>query len=208
VRWFGSQWLGLLELLTLATIFKIIGFSGFQAFKMVSPLQVPIRQFSRASATIFRGTEPDQHGLVFLKGLGIKTIIDLRNPSSRTEDECLRATSAGLNYFNVPVNFLGLSDSAVAAFLALSLHPNYQPAFVHCSEGQQRTNALIGVFRVAVEGWPYEWAYAEMRSRGFQPWQLFLKHAVKVFAARMRTLSLQQRLWALQEFVDSNISAA
>lgn len=167
--------------------------------------RVPIKRFSRASGTIFRGSAPDQAGVSFVAGLGIKTIVDLRNSSSATRQECMDATRHGLNYFNIPAGYVELPDTVISAFLAVCLHPRYQPIYVHCNDGTTRTGALVGIYRVAVDGWPFSWAYKEMRDRGFGPWQLFLKHSVNSFADRMNPLNFQQRLWALQELVESNI---
>ena len=167
--------------------------------------RVPIKNFSRASGTIFRGGAPDEQGVGFVASLGIKTIIDLRPSSSATQQECMSATRYGLNYFNIPAGFFDLPDTVISAFLAVCLHPRYQPIYVHCTDGRTRTAALVGIYRVAVEGWPFSWAYTEMSNRGFQPWQLFLKRDVSHFADRMNPLNFQQRLWALQELVESNI---
>lgn len=167
--------------------------------------QVPIGHFSRVSGTIFRGGEPGDVGLEFIRGLGIKSIVDLRPTSQVTSHECMNAKEYDLNYFNTPLSFFGMPDNVIAAVIAVSLHPVYQPIYVHCDEQQIRTSAVIGTCRVAVEGWSFDWAYQEMRDRGFPPWQLFLKKGVKNFADRMMPLNFQQRLWALQELVESNI---
>jgi hypothetical protein len=166
---------------------------------------VPIRNFSRASGTVFRGCVPDQDGLQFIASLGIKTVVDLRSFGEKTATERALASECNLNYFNIPLNLFGLPDTVVAPFLAVVLQPDYQPIYLHCTEDQTRSAALIGIYRIAVEGWPFEWAYEEMRNRGFPPWQIFLKSGVRNFARRITPLSFQQRVWALHELVESNI---
>jgi len=141
----------------------------------------------------------------FLRGLGVKTIIDLRKVSSETTDAHSWAVAHQLNYFNIGTGYVQLPDSVVAAFLAVSLHPDYQPMFVHCSDGIDRTGALVAIYRVAVEGWPLAWAYSEMEAHNFHVWQVFLKHAVNRIGERMTPLTFQQRLWAVQELVESNL---
>ena len=166
---------------------------------------VPIRNFSKASGTLFRGAAPTESGIRFIRSLGIKTIIDLRAPGIITRRECVYATNYDLNYFNIPVNYLRLSDTIIAAFLAVALHPRYQPAFVHCIGGEDRTGAMVAIYRVAMDGWPFNWAYREMLDQRFHPWQLFLLRDVKKFAQRMKELDQQQRMSALQELVRENL---
>lgn len=164
-----------------------------------------IENFSRASGTIFRGSVPNVDGLRFLRSIGVKTVIDLRHAGFQTEQESRTAVGCGLNYFNLQSGYLDVPDSVVAAFVAVSLHPSYGPIYLHCSDGGDRTGALIGIYRVTVEGWPFDWAYAEMTARKFKPWQIFLRRSVRRFAESMTSLNTQQRLWALQEMVQTNI---
>lgn len=170
--------------------------------------RVPIANFSRVSGTVFRGAAPDADSLVFLSGLGVRTIIDLRKEGDETHAACQRAAQNQLNYFNISTGFFRMPDHVVAAFLAVSLHPHYQPMFVHCDDGVDRTSAMIAIYRIAVEGWPLAWALSEMAAQNFHPWQLFLKHAVKRFGDQMNPLNIQQRLWAVQELVESNLFTA
>lgn len=168
--------------------------------------RVPIRNFSRVSGTVFRGADPrDPQDLDFLKGLGIKTIVDLRKEGDATAHALKSAAENKLNYFNIPTGYIHLPDHVVAGFLAVSLHPHYQPMFVHCSDGLDRTSAMIAIYRIAVEGWQLDWVHTEMSSRGFRASQLLLKQAVKRFGDKMNPMNFQQRLCAVQELVDSNL---
>jgi protein tyrosine phosphatase (PTP) superfamily phosphohydrolase (DUF442 family) len=169
---------------------------------------VPIRNFSRASASMFRGAAPDEKGIKFLRSLGVKTIVDLRRPSFAGRREAMHATRYGVNYYNIPIGYVFIPDAIIAAFLAITLHPRYQPVFVHCTDGRDVTGAMVAIFRVAVEGWPFEWPYADMRAKGFHRWQLPLKLQVKQFAERMMPLNVDQRLYALKEMVEQNLFTA
>lgn len=168
--------------------------------------QVPIRNFSRVSGTMFRGAEPiEPNAILFLRGLGVKTIVDLRKESTATRAEREVAAAHNLNYFNIAMGYIQIPDHVVAAFLAISLHPHYQPFFVHCSDGIDRSSTMVAIYRIAVEGWPIEWAQAEMEAHGFGQWQWFLKRIVQRFGERMHELTFQQRLSAVQELVESTL---
>jgi tyrosine-protein phosphatase SIW14 len=167
--------------------------------------RVPIRNFSRVSGTVFRGAEPGAEGLQFVRSLGIRTVIDLRKAGDGPTQEFDDAVLYQLNYFNINTGYLQVPDHVVAAFLAVTLHPNYQPIFVHCNDGIDRTGALIALYLIAVEGWPLEWALDELEMHSFRPWQLFLKRTVRRFGEKMNALNFQQRLSAVQELVESNL---
>jgi protein-tyrosine phosphatase len=98
-----------------------------------------------------------------------------------------------------------VSDTMIAAFLAVALHPRYQPIYVHCIGGDDRTGALVGIYRIAVDGWPFDWVYDEMLDNRFHPWQLFLLRDVKNFSRRMTPLNVQQRMSALQKLVQEKL---
>jgi tyrosine-protein phosphatase SIW14 len=166
--------------------------------------QVPIRNFTRASGTVFSGSEPGAVGLEFIRGLGIKTVIDLRKPGHGADLEFEQARKHGLNYFNIGTGYFGLSDNVIASFLAVVLNPNFQPVYVHCNDGIDRTGALIAIYRIAVEGWPVEWARTELQAHKFRPWQIFLKHSVNRVGEQLSPLDFQERLWKVQELVGWN----
>lgn len=170
--------------------------------------RIPIPNFSRVSGTMFRGGTPEPDAYPFIRGLGIRTVVDLRKESDATRRACKDAALHQLNYFNIATGYINVPDHVVAAFLAVSLHPHYQPMLVHCTDGSDRTSAMVALYRIAVEGWPLEWAYSEMSSHDFHSWQVFLKHAVKRFGVKLNPLNFQQRLWAVQELVETNLFTA
>ena len=51
-------------------------------------------------------------------------------------------------------------------FLDFVTRAENQPAYVHCNAGKGRTGIFVGVYRMAVEGWPPEKAFEEARQYG------------------------------------------
>src|SRR4029453_11559007 len=93
--------------------------------------------------------------------LGVKTVVNLRHFHGDTERE--RVEKAGLRYVHIP---LESSDKptvgAVAAFLKTATDPSLRPMYVHCQHGVDRTGTMMALYRMEVEGWKNDEAFAEM----------------------------------------------
>src|SRR5262245_35241315 len=78
------------------------------------------------------------------------------------------AERAGMRYINVPMNVRGYPPADLAPrFLALVNDPENWPVYVHCHGGRHRTGVMTAVYRMSIEGWNVQRAYAEMRQYGF-----------------------------------------
>jgi protein tyrosine/serine phosphatase len=78
------------------------------------------------------------------------------------------AESAGLRYIHLPMHVRRYPPPDLAPrFLALVSDPENQPVYVYCHGGRHRTGVLTAVYRMEVEGWDDQRAYAEMRQYGF-----------------------------------------
>ncbi|HEU0173831.1 MAG TPA: hypothetical protein VFV58_06175, partial [Blastocatellia bacterium] len=52
-------------------------------------------------------------------------------------------------------------------FLAVVNDPENWPVYVYCHGGRHRTGVVTAIYRMAIEGWDVQRAYAEMRQYGF-----------------------------------------
>ncbi len=97
----------------------------------------------------------------------IQTVIDLSGDSGRSHEDAELAvvdhlgieklTLAGLDGHG-----LGPIESYAQAFCRLVKERQAgRPVLVHCRAGSQRTGALIALYRVLVQGWTPDQAYAE-----------------------------------------------
>jgi protein tyrosine phosphatase (PTP) superfamily phosphohydrolase (DUF442 family) len=110
---------------------------------------------------LYRGGQPDEAGIAWLKSLGVKTVINLRHYHGDTEGQ--RVTAAGLRYERIPLESSDAPErKEVARFLALVNDPALRPIYVHCLHGVDRTGTMMAVYRMEMEGWSNAEAFAEM----------------------------------------------
>jgi hypothetical protein len=147
----------------------------------VGPQPVPgidIVRFSKVDDGLYRGGLPSKTDLVALKKLGIKTDIDLMGEipvydSAMVLREKAWAKSVGINFVQVKVPTGSIpfgkkvSQAIADQFLKVALDPANQPCYVHCLHGRDRTGTMSAVYRMTVNGFTPEKAYAEMKSFGF-----------------------------------------
>ena len=74
-----------------------------------------IQNFDQVDAHVYRGAQPTGQGLRYLASIGVKTVIDLREPGSRATAEERMATDLGMAYINVPMS--GLTPPTEAELL-------------------------------------------------------------------------------------------
>lgn len=125
----------------------------------------------------------------FLKALGIKTVINLRNPLPGGDLNLIaaekRETEArGIRFLNLVIPTIAdvprgvspiPSDSQVVQVLNAIADPANQPVYVHCLFGKDRTGLALGLYRVYLQDWKPMDAYIEMRRIGFTPLELGLE---------------------------------
>jgi protein tyrosine/serine phosphatase len=136
----------------------------------------PIKRFSQVSAALYRGGQPDAAGYAYLRALGVRTVISLRDG----DDERPLVEALGMRFVHIPITFRPLlrndvPDAALARFLAVVDDPASGPVFVHCRRGADRTGTFVGLYRVARQGWPLDRAYDEARRIGMRWWYARIK---------------------------------
>ena len=75
-----------------------------------------------------------------------------------------------MNYISLPMNpFRPPTKEQVDKYFSIVDNPEYQPVYVHCSHGQDRTGVMVGIYRVKDCDWSFKDAYKEMKSFGYHP---------------------------------------
>ena len=141
--------------------------------------------FYRVNESLYRGGQPRKGGLEKLKGLGIKTVINLRNDDSLAKVYGEEVEALGLRYVNVPFdNFGRPSDASVDRVLSLINSPENQPVFVNCKRGSDRTGTIIAIYRIIHDGWSSERAKEEAHHFGMGFWQLGMRGYIDDYYSR------------------------
>ena len=153
---------------------------------------------STQSPKIFRGPRPSQdHALEKLKIAGVNTVINLQGGDGdvpligrivrHTEkgekpqsifNEGLAAKAAKItNYLNRPLlSYASITPDEgkiIADVLDVMGDERYQPVYVHCEHGHDRTGMIVALYRVRYESYSMKKAHDEMIAKGHKG---FLNH--------------------------------
>jgi len=128
------------------------------------PMQVAgLPNLHKVSEGLYRGAQPTPAGIKELKRLGVRTIINLREPEA--DRAGLKGTDLG--YECIPMTAFRPKDDDVVRFLRVVLDADRGPIFMHCKRGADRTGMMCAIYRIAVQGWTKEQALDEMTRGGF-----------------------------------------
>jgi len=115
-----------------------------------------------------------------LQQMGFKAVLDIRGNQPRASaQERRRLERMGIIYLKVPMRFGPPSEGSGERVLAAMQNPPALPMFVHCNLDRDRSSAVIGVYRVRVQGWTREAAIAEAKSFGLRPYYFALNRFLR-----------------------------
>ncbi len=117
----------------------------------------------RVSDNLYRSAQPTAEGMLKLKEMGVRTIVNLR--SFHSDRDIIENT--GLAYEQIRMKAWNADEKDIIIFLQIITSPEEGPFLVHCQHGADRTGTAIAVYRVAVQGWTKEEAVMEMTEGGF-----------------------------------------
>jgi tyrosine-protein phosphatase SIW14 len=132
-----------------------------------------IRNFDQVDAHVFRGGQPTPEGFQYLAGLGVKTVIDLREPGDRAKGEEQIVAAAGMKYVSVPMSGLTPpTESEISTILSILEDTQTGPVFVHCLRGADRTGAVIAAYHIDHDRWDNSRALKDAKAHGMSFFQL------------------------------------
>src|SRR5437660_12544079 len=142
--------------------------AAFLASAPAAPAQLFPIEPQPVAAGIWRGHAPWLRGHYRqLQEMGFQAVLDIRGNQPRASArERRRLERMGIIYMNVPMGFRPLGDGSGEQVLAALQNPPALPLYVHCNIDRDRASAVIGVYRVRVQGWSRAAAIEEAKGFG------------------------------------------
>ena len=154
----------------------LVSWCGYAA----EPQAKGLPNFHQVNEHLYRGGQPTQEGFKHLAKLGVKTIVDVRETSSRSVAEEKLVNSLKMKYVAVPM-FNCPNREQAAKVLAIMNDESAGPVFIHCRRGADRTGTLVACYRISHDKWENEKALQEARSLGMRWWEWTMFKFVRAF---------------------------
>lgn len=140
-----------------------------------------IKNFDQVDAQVYRGAQPTAEGYRYLAGLGVKTVIDLREATGHAKTEEQIVKKSGMAYLNVPMTGLTPpTEAELLKILPVLENASGGPVFVHCWRGADRTGAVIAAYHIDHDHWDNARALQDAKAHGMGflqiPRQNFIQH--------------------------------
>jgi len=117
---------------------------------------------------IYRSEQPSAAEMRALETFGIKTVLNLRNWHSDTDE----AKGTSIIISEVKMDAGDMTYAQLVAALKVLVAAS-KPALVHCWHGSDRTGTVVAGWRVAMQGWSPADALDELKSGGFGHHEMF-----------------------------------
>lgn len=125
--------------------------------------QAGLPNLHKVDAKLYRSAQPTAEGMTNLVALGVKTVVNLRdNHSDSDEIGGLPLVANRIEIFTGNPKF-----DQVKAFLAIMDDTNAVPVLVHCQHGADRTGTMCALYRILRQDWKVEDAITEMKDGGY-----------------------------------------
>jgi protein tyrosine/serine phosphatase len=150
-----------------------------------------VRNFGEVNEHLFRGAEPSLAGLQELAGMGVKMVIDLREPGGGTEFERQQVEKLGMKYVNVPFRPFSAPSQAQMQHVLTLIDDDSQHIFVHCRRGKDRTGTVIACYRIQHDHWQNRQALEEAKKYGISIEERGMRSYILHFSPRTQAASQQ-----------------
>lgn len=146
------------------------------------PPGVSIAYFEQIDENIFAGSKPHtDKDFQFLQSRHIKYILNVRFLPFFTGSEKRMAKQYGMTFLSIPMNASPIApqEKHVNRILLTIRDKQYQPIYVHCVLGRDRTSLIAGLYKIYFLGVSKTDAWEGMKESGFRtPWYL---HGLKAY---------------------------
>lgn len=145
-----------------------------------SSIAQPGDKFKQVEPGFWRGAMPHERGLKQLKSMGVRTVVDLMDEDP--SDWKKIADSLGMKYVNIPLRrSRPIPQESIKQFLSVVEDQKNRPVYVHCRGGQDRTGAMIAIYRINANNWTADRAIKEMKANGYHPMFKYMSGSVAAF---------------------------
>ncbi len=128
---------------------------------------VDVRNFGAVNEHLYRGAAPSTVALQELGAMGVKLVIDLREPGEQGDVEKTLLRKLGIQYVNIPLRPTAApTQGQIENVLALLSQHSADRVFVHCRRGKDRTGTVIACYRIQHDGWSNTKAQNEANEYG------------------------------------------
>ncbi len=117
----------------------------------------------KVSDKLYRSAQPTAEGMTNLVALGIKTVVNLRDNHSDSDE----IGGLPLKARRIEIFTGNMKDKYVTEFLSILDDTNAVPVLVHCQHGADRTGTMCAMYRILREGWTADEAIDEMKNGGY-----------------------------------------
>ncbi len=152
---------------TLILVLIALGFAPMARAQSAKKQVEGVTNFGQVTERYFRGGQVTPEGVDNLAGMGVRTIIDLRDKPSEGEPEACERN--GVKYHKFALDGGGTPDDKTINEILSIIQNAKAPIYVHCSAGKHRAGTIAALYRIRVQGWSKEQAWAEQQSYGFGP---------------------------------------
>jgi len=130
-----------------------------------------LKHFAEIDHNVFIGSKPhSDQDFQFLQSHHIHFILNARFLPFLAGGEKKKAKKYGMEFLSVPMNASPVAPSRAHVDQALLIMHNhdFQPIYLHCVLGRDRTSLLSGLYKIYFLGVSKKDALAEMRQSGFR----------------------------------------
>jgi len=145
------------------------------------PARNQINNFSQLDRRISRGAQPPYSAFEDLAAMGIKTVVNLRQPGDGLPDEERYVTAAGMKYLPLPMSGTCAPTVEQLHEILREIASAPYPVFIHCQFGCDRTGLVCGGWRIIYDYWDGETALKEAVAFGMSDLLPNFRHRLKTF---------------------------
>jgi protein tyrosine/serine phosphatase len=153
------------------------------------PAGTTFQHFGQIDSQVFVGSKPHTNkDFEYLQTQHVKYVLNARFLPFLSGSEKRMAKQHGMTFLSVPMNAspIAPSEKHVNRLLLTMKDAQYQPIYLHCVLGRDRTSLLSGLYRIYFLGVSKGEAWNEMKQSGFRTtWFLYgLKYYLEYHAGR------------------------